>query len=102
MMDMSAIHYLERQGASRRLFYEVRVAQEGDEWIVLRRWGYVGCHGWRVRHEHPERAVALQEVRSTLARRRREGYEEQPLEFDGRPARGFQLLLLNPTPPPDA
>ncbi len=95
-MSSLGIHYLERQGVSRRLFYEVRVAQEGDEWIVLRRWGYVGCHGWRVRHEHPEQSDAAQEVQAVLTRRRREGYVVQPLDLDGRPARGPQLLLLPP------
>src|SRR5436190_8397881 len=74
-------------------FYEVRLerAAQGG-WSVVRRWGYLGCRGWRLVHRHEERAAAERELAVVGRRRVRQGYSEAGLAGE-HPAQGSQLVI---------
>jgi predicted DNA-binding WGR domain protein len=81
-------------GVERPRFYEVRL--EGDEvggWRVVRRWGYLGCRGWRQVHRHEERAAAERELAAVGRRRARQGYQDAAAAA-GPPAQGRQLVIV--------
>src|SRR5947209_1645954 len=79
--------------ATRPRFYEVRLEPDGQgAWRVVRRWGYLGCRGWRLVHRHEELAAAEREMATVGRRRTRQGYQDA--RDDGsRPAEGQQLLI---------
>src|SRR5438067_2418045 len=79
--------------AARPRFYEVRLESDGRvAWRIVRRWGYLGCRGWRLVHRHEDRAAAERELAAVGRRRTRQGYQDAR-EGGGLPAEGAQLLM---------
>jgi len=84
------------EGASRPRFYEIRLeADANDRWRVVRRWGFLGCRGWRLVHRHEDRVAAEREFAAVGRRRERQGYAPARSE-DGTPSEGRQLILVYP------
>jgi predicted DNA-binding WGR domain protein len=81
------------EGAGRPRFYEVRVeADDAEHWRVVRRWGYLGCRGWRLVHRHDDRTAAEREFAAVGRRRTRQGYAPAR-SAEGPLAQGKQLVL---------
>jgi predicted DNA-binding WGR domain protein len=88
--------YWEIHDSGRARFYEVRLEADGaDRWRVVRRWGFLGCRGWRLVHRHEERTAAEREFAAVGRRRQRQGYAAARSEH-GPPAEGMQLLIIYP------
>jgi predicted DNA-binding WGR domain protein len=80
-------------------FYEIRLEADGrDRWRVIRRWGYLGCRGWRLVHRHEDRAAAEREFVVVGLRRARQGYEDARSEGE-LPSEGKQLIIFYPPSP---
>jgi predicted DNA-binding WGR domain protein len=89
----SSVYWEIHDGASRPRFYEARLEPDGPgRWRLIRRWGYLGCRGWRLIHHHEDRAAAERELAAVARRRARQSYQVAHRHL-GPPAEGDQLLM---------
>jgi predicted DNA-binding WGR domain protein len=94
--NVTECDYWEIDEGGRPRFYEIRLEAEGaDRWRVVRRWGFLGCRGWRLVHCHEDRVAAEREYAAVGRRRECQGYAPAR-SGDGIPSEGKQLLIVYP------